>query len=91
MHWQMRLFDCQACVQHVCVRYPQLFLPDMMSAPGAYILTRFVFNRKDQRVLAHALQDLHSEREALLARQPPQQPPPQQQQQQAPTCCNVPG
>jgi hypothetical protein len=29
---------------------------------------------------------LHSEREALLARQPPQQPPPQQPQQQVLQC-----
>lgn len=74
------------CLQHVRVRYPQLFLPDMLSAPDAYTLTRFVFNHKDQRVLAQALQDLHSERETLLARQPPQQPPPQQPQQQVLQC-----
>jgi hypothetical protein len=54
----------------------------MLSAPDAYTLTRFVFNHRDQRVLAQALQDLHSERATLLARQPPQQP--QQQVLQCP-------
>jgi hypothetical protein len=56
-------------------------MPDMLSAPDAFTLCRFVFNHKDQCVLAWALQDLHREREALLAGQPPQQPQPEQQQQ----------
>jgi hypothetical protein len=66
------------CLQHVRVWYPLLFLPDRLSAPDACALTRFELNHKDQRVLAQALQDLHSKGQAMLAGQPPQQPPPQQ-------------
>ena len=74
------LVECK-CLEHVRVRYPQLFMPDMLSAPDAFTLCRFVFNYRDQRVLAQALQDLHRERGVLLAGQPQQQPQPEQPQQ----------
>jgi hypothetical protein len=46
----------------------------MLSAPDAVAFSRFMFNHKDQRVLAQALHDLHKERKAMLANQPPQHP-----------------
>jgi hypothetical protein len=49
-----------------------------LSAPDAFTLTRYVFNYRDQRLFAQALQDLHRAREALLTGQQ-QHPPPQQQ------------
>ena len=73
------LVECRS-LQHVRERYPQLFMPDMLSAPDALTMCRFVFNYKDQRVLARALLDLRRERDAMLAGQQPQQPQPEQQQ-----------
>jgi hypothetical protein len=58
-----------------------LFMPDMLSAPDAFTLARYVFNHRDQQALAQALQDLYSARATLLAAQPPPQPPPPQPQQ----------
>jgi hypothetical protein len=71
--------ECRS-LQHARQQYPQLFQPDMLSAPDAFTLSRYVFNHKDQRVLAQALHELYEERKAMLANQPPQQ----QQQQQPP-------
>jgi hypothetical protein len=50
-----------------------------LSAPDAFTLSRYVFNHKDQRVLAQALHELYGKRKAMLVNLPPQQ---QQQQQQ---------
>jgi hypothetical protein len=74
------LVECP-CLQHVRARYPQLFMPDMLSAPDAFTLARYVFCYRDQQVLAQALQDLYSARATLLAAQPPPQSPPPQPQQ----------
>jgi hypothetical protein len=53
----------------------------MLSAPDAFGLSRYVFNHKDQRMLAQALHDFYGERKGMFANQPPQQQPPQQPQQ----------
>jgi hypothetical protein len=50
------VLECRS-LQHVRQRYPQLFQPDMLSAPDASTLSRYVFNHKDQRALAQALHE----------------------------------
>jgi hypothetical protein len=61
--------ECRSCQWH-----HQLFQPHMSCAPDAFTLSRYVFNHKDQHVLAQALHEVCKERKAMLANQPLQQP-----------------
>jgi hypothetical protein len=43
--------ECRS-LQHVRRQYPHLSQPDMLSAPDAVAFSRYMFNHKDQCVLA---------------------------------------
>jgi hypothetical protein len=66
---------------HLLWAYPYLHCQGMYMTPDAFTLSRYVFNHRNQRMLAQALHELYEERKAMLVAQPPQQqqpqPPPQ--------------